>query len=132
MAALAARRRDTPFGAADVAPDIISPELHVIATAQEAALDSATIASVRSVVVKARGNKDLSQATRPVRTAGTTEYKSVYGLEYKRPGVIAVFPLDVVVPGNEIHVGCDRIAKGSSALTTCQECVVPFPISKIR
>jgi hypothetical protein len=133
QAALAARKLGKPFTIADVTPDVIVPELHVIATAQDPALDAPDIAAVQSVVVAARGNKNPGDAIQPVKTTElTNEYQTMYGLALREPGVVAVFPLNVLSANNEIRVVFDRIAKGSSAAAMCRECVVPFPIRNIR
>lgn len=133
QAALAARKQGKPFTAGDVAPEIVAPELHVIATSQEAGLDATNIASVQSVAVTRRGNTSASDAVQPIRTIELSkDYQSLYGAAFPRPGIVAVFPLTVVAADHEIHVVFDRMAKGSSASAMCKDCAVPFPINRIR
>jgi hypothetical protein len=133
QASLAARKLSKPFTPADVTPDMIVPELHVIATAQDPALDAPDVAAVQSIVVTTRANKNPAEAIQPMRTTELTkEYQTMYGLALPRPGMVAVFPLDVLSVNNEIRVVFDRMAKGSSAAAMCRECVVPFPSRNVR
>jgi hypothetical protein len=60
--ALAARKTGSAFAAADVTPDLIAPELHVIALVQIAATDDGMVATVVSVVLGRRGSKGLKRS----------------------------------------------------------------------
>jgi hypothetical protein len=132
QAVLAARKKGNPFTAADVPPDLIVPELHVIATSQQATEESMT-ANVLSVVLAPRGNKSADDVVQPLRTIELTkEYQTLNGTAFAGPGVVAVFPLSALTTNFEIRVSFDRMARGSTGLSMCRECVVPVSIGRIR
>src|SRR5215204_3474990 len=84
QAALAARKKGSAFAAGDVTPDLIAPELHVIALAQTAASDDGMIATVLSVVLGRRGSKDPADVIQPLRTTElTAQYQSLVGTAFK-------------------------------------------------
>jgi hypothetical protein len=133
LAALAARKADRPFGAADVTSELIAPELHVIATSQKAFGDDTELANVQTLTIIPRDSTNPGDAIRPVRTTELTkDYRDLYGVVPDRPGIVAVFPLSVARDNNDIQVTFDRTATGSSASTRCKACVVPFPVNRIR
>ena len=133
LAALAARKEDKGFTATDVTPDLIAPELHVIATSQVAFANDTVLAAVQAVFVTPRGGKSPADAVKPVRTTELTkEYATSIGSLADTQGIVAVFPLTVVTIDNDLHVVFDRPARGSSAVATCKDCVMSFPINKIR
>jgi hypothetical protein len=133
QAALAARKRGESFTTTNVTPDLIVPELHVIATSQLSATDDAMMASVQSVILAPHGSKNAADVVQPLKTMELTEdYQNLNGTTFEGSGVVAIFPLSALTPNSEIRVVFDRIARGSSALSTCRECVVPLNISRIR
>jgi hypothetical protein len=133
QAAVAARKRGSPFTPADVTPDLIAPELHVIALAQPAATDEGLAATVLSVTLGRRGSKDLTDAVQPVQTTAlTAAYQNLTGTTLKGTGIVAVFPLSALGAGSEIHVVFDRAARGLSRPATCRECTVPMDLSRVR
>jgi len=133
QAALAARKKGSAFAAGDVTPDLIAPELHVIALAQTAASDDGMIATVLSVVLGRRGSKDPADVIQPLRTTElTAQYQSLVGTAFKGTGVVAVFSLSALVPDSEIRVVFDRTARGFSGLAMCRECTVPMNVNRIR
>jgi hypothetical protein len=92
QAALAARKRGSPFATADVTPDLTAPELHVIALAQNAATDDGMVATVLSVVLARRESKDPADVIQPLKmTELTAQYQNLAGTAFKGTGVVAVF-----------------------------------------
>jgi hypothetical protein len=87
------------FAAADVTPDFIAPELHVIALAQTAATDDGMVATVLSVVLGRRGSKAPADVIQPLKTTDlTTQYQNLVGTAFKGTGVVATFPLSALMP----------------------------------
>jgi hypothetical protein len=132
-AALVAHRKGQTFAATDLTPDLVLPELHVIAYAQKSAYDQPLAAEPFSVALAPRGSRDPAATVQPVRKEElTAEYVDRYGLESAGPGAIAIFPLTALRGEMEVRVLFDRAAKGSSPLANCRECIVPIDMRKIR
>lgn len=111
----------------------MAPELHVIATSQNAALGSTDVATVRTVVLAPRGNQNGSQAIQALRMIELTKgYQDLHGTTFDKSGLVAVFPLSAITGDFEIRVMFDRVAIGSTALSMCKECAVPFRVDQIR
>jgi hypothetical protein len=129
--ALAARKRGEVFTAASVAPELLAPELHVVAMTQKAlSMNDDGVATVQSVVLGSR--EKPNDLVPPLKTiALTAEYQKTYGTTLTGPGVVAIFPLAALTAHPEIHVAFDRIARGSPS-AMCFECVVPINLSRIR
>ena len=68
---MSARKKGNPFTPADGLPDLVAPELHVIAT-QQAATDDSMMATVLSVVLAPRGSKNADDVFQPLRTSELT------------------------------------------------------------
>jgi hypothetical protein len=133
QAAAAARRKGEEFTSANVAPDLIAPELHIVATSQTAQIDNGIIAHAQSVALAVRDSTHTADVVLPVRTiALTKEYQDLTGTAARPPGVVAIFPLSVLRPNSEIRVGFDRVVRGSSGASACQDCTVPLDLSRIR
>ena len=133
QAAVAARKRGSAFAPADVTPDLIAPELHVIALTQTAATDDGMVATVLSVVLGRRGSKGPADVIQPLRTSElTAQYQNLVGTAFKGTGVVAVFPLSALMPDSEIRVVFDRTARGFSGLAMCRECTMPVSMNRIR
>jgi hypothetical protein len=67
-AAVEARRRKTSFGVGDVAPDLLVPEVHVLAIARKGCPDETMVASVQSIVL-VRRTEGSENVVQPLRTA---------------------------------------------------------------
>ena len=132
QAALAAQKTGKTLAASDVSSEMVAPELHVIAMSQQAALDDASVAAVRSVVIADRNGNPGASSQSLKQMELTKEYKDLYGIEFTQRGVIAVFPLTVLKAGREIRVSFDKMAKASSALAACKDCVVTLPNNGLR
>jgi hypothetical protein len=133
QAALSARKRGSAFTSGDVTPDLIAPQLHIVATAQKTPADDTLVATVQSVVLAPRGGKDPVGVIEPLRTVElTTDYQNLTGTTFTGAGIVAIFPLTALTASSEIRVVFDRTARGSSALSNCRECVVPLSLARIR
>ena len=105
----------------------------MIALAQTAATDDGMVATVLSVVLARRGSKDPADVIQPLKTTEmTAEYQNLAGTAFKGMGVVAVFPLNALVPDSEIRVVFDRTARGFSGLSMCRECTVPLNLSRLK
>jgi hypothetical protein len=130
LAARAAKKDGKAFSAADVAPDLVSPELQVIMLNQSAAYDAAT--SVAQVVTVVRGTPPAT--VEPIRRAtATDDHYRLYAVSRDNAGALVLsFPLDVVVQGSQIRVAYSHVVRGSSAITYCKDCLVPIGAARLR
>jgi hypothetical protein len=129
QAAVMARKKGRQFAPTDVTPELISPELHVVAVSQPAATDDAVLATVKSVSLVSPG----ANTVKPTHTSELTrEYQDFNGTMFERPGVVAIFPMTALGGTNEVRIFFDRVARGSNALTGCRECTVPLNMTRIK
>jgi hypothetical protein len=131
-AAMAARRTKAVFGADDVPPALLTPEVHVIATSQPAWPDGSLLATVQSVVLIALGESG-TKIVEPVRTVELTpQDRELYGITSTHPGVVALFPSTALAAGTSIRVTFDRFARGLTSTSMCRECVAVINLRRIR
>jgi hypothetical protein len=125
MASLAARKAGRTLTASDVAPALVTPELHVFLLAQTAAYEE-RVSTVESVVVTPR-NQASGAPVQPIRvmSASAQDY-ALYGVPQGAGATLAAFPLTAVAPGNNLHVVFSQVIRGSSALTNCKDCTFPL------
>jgi hypothetical protein len=130
QAALTARKQGNAFAIADVTPELMAPELHVIVLSQQPTYDESTMATVRSVFLAQHG---APAGRPPSRTEQLTKaYQSRYGIASDRPTIVAVFPLEALTPDAEVRVVFDRIVRGATSLSGCGHCAVPLDTRKLR
>ena len=130
QAGLTARKQGGAFTIADVTPELMVPELHVIVLSQQPTYDESTMATVRSVFLAEHG---ASAGRPPSRTEQLTKaYQSRYGVASDRPTIVAVFSLDALTPDAEVRVVFDRTVRGATALSGCGHCAVPLDTRKLR
>ena len=68
----------------------------------------------------------------PIRMVPFTQrYRDASVGPVTNAAVMAVFPLEALA-ATEIRVQFDRTARGSSAMATCQSCVMPLRSDSIR
>jgi hypothetical protein len=133
QAALTARKKGSTLVTADVKPELIAAELHMIATSQTPIDPEIKVAQVQSVGLSTRGSASPGGLVAPIRTIElTTDYQSLHGTTFQGTGVVAVFPLSALTAGAEIHVEFDQMVRGSTALSMCRTCAVPLNLSRIR
>lgn len=130
LAVRAATKDGKTFSAADVTPDLVSPELRVMVLNQGAAYDAAT--AVAQVVTIVRGSPQVT--VEPIRRAAATDdHHRLYAVSRDNAGALMLsFPLDVVVQGSQIRVAYSHVVRGSSAITNCKHCVVPIGAARLR
>lgn len=132
LAALAAQKERKSFGSADVAPEILAPELHVLVLPQTAAYDPVP-AIVQAVTMTAWNATAGHAPLQPLSTsAATKEHYVLYDVGQGNGAIVASFPMTAVVAGSDIRVVFSHVIRGSSALTNCQECAVPLGVTRIR
>jgi hypothetical protein len=133
QAATAALKTGKAFSPSDVTPGDLAPELHVIVTFQPSGAGDAKEVAVESVTIARRRDTSRAGDIQPLRMpALTTDYQSRYGQTFDAPGIVAIFPLTALAADHEIRVSFREVVKGSSAMSYCRECVVPFPLAGIR
>jgi hypothetical protein len=135
QAAIAARKRGATFAVEDMSPMLLEPQIHVVALSQPALVigDDKAVASVLSVTLAIRGSRNPTDVIKPVKTLALGEdYENLFGIKAERGGVLAVFPLASMIPGMEIRVEFDRIARAPSPSSMCRQCAVPLNVVRIR
>lgn len=131
LAALAARKDGKRLAIADLTPDILAPEVHILVVRQPAAYRQAD-ASVESVTITS-GKNPPDPAIQPIRAAAATSRDYIlYGLGPETAALVASFPLTAIADGNGIRVIFSDVVRGSTALTNCKECTVPFSVASLR
>jgi hypothetical protein len=104
----------------DVPTELLAPEVHVIAVVQETA--DGNPASIRAITVWRNGEEVPAVRTTDLNAT----YRNTFNVQVSGEGVLAVFPADVVATATQIIVHLDKIAKGSSVLSGCKDCIVPL------
>jgi hypothetical protein len=132
LAANAAKSKYKTFTSADVSADLLAPEVHIVASSQDAG--GGAIANVETIVVLPKGSKDPSKAIQPLRTQPLNEeYKNLLGFTAEGRGMIAVFPLSILREDNEVRVVFDkRIPDARGAAGHCDDCAVPLKLKNVR
>lgn len=122
------------FTEADVTPEMIAPELWVLARPAHKPYGPG-VADVRAVVIAPAKSKDRSGIIMPTRTTeDVAEYKNAMGATFEGRGLLAVFPLSVLTEENEVRVVYDARVCGSGGLSSkySEECAVRFKLDKVR
>jgi hypothetical protein len=131
MAAKHAQERYQPFDESDVTPEMIAPELQVIAPSKPAAGRGVEVANVVAIVIMPRDSDDRSQAIHPTTSVEmTSEYKNLFGFTTEGRGILATFPLSLLSENNEIHVVFDQNISNDGA-GWCDDCRVEFDLKDI-
>jgi hypothetical protein len=136
-AASEARARYQTFTEKQVTPEMVAPEVEIVASPQKSFVDGRGMVgvptSVIAVVVIPQNSKDRSQAILPTRQeANRTRYMNLFGATWEADGMVAYFPLSVLNEKHEVrfvyeNVGCQDW-KGK--LTT--ECGVQIKLKGVR
>jgi hypothetical protein len=134
LATNTAKKRYQTFTEANVTPEMIAPEIQVYAPSQS--LGGASIANVVTVILLPYQSKDTSQAVHPARMMeASLEYKNLFGFAAEGKGMIAVFPLDVWIENNEVHVVFDSgipSSQGPGKRGGCTDCKSRINLEKVR
>jgi hypothetical protein len=133
QAARSARAQQTTFVAADVTPDMLAPEIHVIVPVDVPAAGEEARTHVRGIVITPRSGVGSAQRIEPLRlTELTKEYRARYGVAIPGPARVAEFPISAMTAANQIVISVDQIARGSTAAADCRDCAVAFRIPTQR
>lgn len=131
LAAVAAVNAGQTLGRDDVPSDLLFPEVLVIATAQPAADADNTLANVVDITIAKRIGTELVDVLLPLRVrAPTSQERKLYGTDKTAEAKVAVFSLEALAPIFDVQtpvvvrVSFDRVAKGTTPLTGCKDCVV--------
>lgn len=130
QAAYEAKKQYKLFGENDVTPTMTAPELHVYGMAQAI---GARVANVQTIVITAKGERDPDKAFRP--TSGTevpVEFRNLMGMEAGGKSLMAVFPLEALRSGFEVHIIYDSGVPNGSRTNFCEDCFVEFDLGKIK
>ncbi len=131
-AAVESRKKYKPFSATDVTPEMVAPDVQVIAPSRPSMRDEKKIANVVAVVVLPRGLKDPGAAIQARTTEEMTEtFKNLHGATFEGRGVVATFPLSVVTKENDVRVVFDN-AVGPGLIQSCTDCSAELKLDKIR
>ena len=131
LAGLAARKAGHTLTRDEVSADPLSSELVVIAAPQPAAAAN-TLAHVTEIAVETRAGTEVTDVLLPMRMRpATAQERTLHGMETAGEAVVAVFSLEAIAPILEardahvvVRVTFDKVTKGSTPLTACQDCVV--------
>jgi hypothetical protein len=130
-AALNARAAGRTLTAEEIPASLLAPEVQVIAMAQPASGVAGRSNVERIVFVRRlRTSEELIEPLRIVPF--TQRYQDADAGSVTNAAVMAVFPLEALAAATEIRVQFDRTARGSSAMATCQSCVMPLRSGSIR
>jgi hypothetical protein len=131
LAAAAARKEGKTFAVSDVAPELRRPEIYVLIFPQPAAYE-VILAAVQAVVVVRRSG-DQETVITPVSAGEATKGEvAVYGVPSQINAMVFSFPLSAAVSDSAVKVTFSHVVRGSSALTNCRDCIVPFDVTTIR
>lgn len=118
------------FAEADVTPDLIAPELHVFGFAQS---DRGQVVNVQQILITKKGSKEPAAAIRPSRSEPIpVTMRNLYGFKGDGESLFAVFPIDALRDGSEIHVIYDGRVHDGAPNKYCEDCAVEIDMAKIR
>jgi hypothetical protein len=130
-AALNARAAGRTLAPEDIPAALLAPEIQVIAMSQPAS--GVPERSNVERIVFVRRQRTGEELIEPVRMVPFTQrYQDATSGAVTNAAVMAVFPLEALTSATEIRVQFDRTARGSSAMATCQSCVMPIRSDSIR
>jgi hypothetical protein len=131
--ALDARKAGQPLNSANVPVEVLLPEVLVIAVSQPAANADNALANVEEVAIGKRVDGKVVDILLPLRVRQPSARERE---QYELDGTarVAIFDRDALAPSFDaevpnvvVRVRFDRVARGTSPLTACKECVVPVP-----
>lgn len=130
QAAYEAKKLYKPFTEADVSPTMTALELHVYGTAQAV---GARVANVQTIVITSKGERDPAKAIRPTSiTEVPVAFRNLMGMEAQGKSLMAVFPLDALREGFEVHVIYDSGVPNGGRDKFCEDCFMEFDLKKIK
>ncbi|MCA1564032.1 MAG: hypothetical protein LC753_20745 [Acidobacteria bacterium] len=130
QAAYNAKKQYKPFGEGDVTAEMTVSELHVYGMAQAV---GARAANVQPIVITPKGERDPGKAIRPTSVAEVpVEFRNLMGMEAGGKGLMAVFPLEALRNGFEVHIIYDVGVPNGSRTSFCEDCFVEFDLGKIK
>jgi len=130
-AALEARQHGKVLTAVDVPPELLAPELDVIATSQKSASDD-TVVEVFSIQLVALAGA-VPQVLEPLRKSVLSrEYQKAHAISVTDAGVVAVFALTSLPRQPVVRVIFEHPARAESGLGRCQQCDVALNLGRIR
>lgn len=137
LAAREARERYQAFSADQVTPEMIAPELEVIAIPQKTFVFGRGMegppASVKAVVVIPTKSKDRSQAILPLRQEPTLErYSNMLGATWEAAGMVATFPLSALSEKHEIRFVYEAPACQDWKGKVTPECATGMKLKDVR
>jgi hypothetical protein len=136
-AAQAAKKKYEPFTEASVTPEMIAPVVEVLAWPQPSFImgrgRNGPPIDVNAIVVMPAKSKDASAAILPTEKVDLdSRYQNMLGASFEAKGLVARFPLSVLIPGNEVRVvyagkGCASVMNKLS-----EECSMRFDLKDVK
>lgn len=127
-----AKKKYQPFTVTDVTPEMLAPELRVVAGSIPAHKRSPAdnrIANVVTVVVMPKGSKERGEAIQPTSTTPMDEtYQNLFGFTTTGRGLVAVFPLAVLDEDNEFRIIFDENIEEA----VCTDCKASIRLRNVR
>lgn len=137
FAAREAKRRDEPFTALQVTPEMVAPVVEILALPQSSYIMGSgrvgPLIGVKRIVVMPAKVKDPSQAIQPSEQVELDQrYSDLLGSSWEAMGILARFPLAVVSVGNEVRVVYDGKGCADWHTKPSEECVFRFDLKGVR
>jgi hypothetical protein len=131
-----AKKQYRKFGAGDVTPEMIAPELHVYAWATAEGVSASSVSAVVITPKKGSQAQKMEKAIHPTRFEPIPQqFQNLFGATARGTGRIAVFPLSALSEDNEVHVVYDQSATiGGNAAggVKCDDCKAGFSLRGVR
>ena len=103
-------------------------ELHVYGIAQ---VVGARVANVQNVVITPKAVHDPSSAIRPTSMVEIpVEFRNLMGMQAQGKSVLAVFPLDALRDGFEVHIIYDSGVPNGRLNSFCEDCFMEFDLKR--
>ena len=130
LAAYEAKKQYKAFSESDVSREMVAPEVHVYGMSQA---DGARVANVQAIVFTPNGRHDPASAIRPTSTSEVpVQYRNLLGMTAEGKNLMAVFPLEVLRDGNEVHIIFDAGVHDGAKNKFCEDCFVELKLDKVR
>ena len=130
QAAYEAKKQHKSFSVASVTPAMTASELHVYGIAQ---VVGARVANVQNIVITPKDAHEAEKAIHPTSMVEIpVEFRNLMGMEAQGKSLLAVFLLDALREGFEIHIIYDSGVPNGSRTSFCEDCFMEFDLKKIK
>jgi hypothetical protein len=96
-----AKKEYKTLAVADVAPELLAPEVQILCGSTKTHESQNTIADVKAIVIVPKGGEPIQPTSKEVMPE---MYRNAYGPTAEGEGMMASFPLDAFKQGSVVHV----------------------------